>query len=156
MLELLARGRKIAAKMPAPEAPKEISQPVQQKQPGKEEVPAPPDGEVALTGKRRPPRKPAHVISAAGIAGEPQHARGVEVQAEHCGDAVDLVALLHRPHGEDRAVEIRFRAEIKRGMGVEDLQAAHQEHQQHERVDPMGEAHRARMPIDDLALLHDG
>ena len=140
--------------MTASEAPEKISESVQQEEPGEKEVPAAPHGEVAVTGKRRPPRNAALLVSALGITAEPEQARGIEVPAEQRSNAVNLLVMRHWPHGEDRLVEIRFLAEIKRGVGVEDLQAAHQQDQQHERVDPMGDAHRPRMAIDDLTLFH--
>ena len=44
-------------------------------------------------------------------------------------------------------VEIGLRSEIERLVGVEDLQTAHQEHEQN---DDIGHAHGARMAIDNL------
>ena len=51
-------------------------------------------------------------------------------------------------------VEIGLRSEIEGGVGVEDLQTAHQEHEQNDDIDPMGHAHGTRMAIYDLLSAH--
>jgi hypothetical protein len=60
----------------------------------------------------------------------------------------------HRPHRHHRVVEIGLRSEIEGGVGVEDLQTAHQEHEQNDDIDPMGHAHGTRMAIYDLLSAH--
>src|SRR5262245_32155041 len=66
--KVVARGRKIAAEMTAAQAPHEVSETVEQEQPSEKEVPAPPHGEVAIAGQRRPPGKAAVLVTALGIA----------------------------------------------------------------------------------------
>ena len=105
-------------------------------------------GSVTDQGKPRSSRSPSASVR------EAEHAGRVEVVAEDGGDALGGVAILHRFHRHHRIVEGRTSTRIESGMGVEDLQAAHQQDKQHERIDPMGDAHRARMPIDDLSFLH--
>src|SRR5262249_41544141 len=74
--------------------------------------------------------------------------------AEDAGDAFDVIAVLRSAHGENGIGEGRFRPEIERRMSVEDLETAHQEHEEDQRIDPVRDPHRARMAIDDLAIAH--
>src|SRR4029079_5494289 len=140
--------------MTAQQTPGEVGEPVEHEQPGDEEMPTPSHGEVALTGYGERPVKAALIELAVGVGRKPEHAGRVEAMTKDGGDAFGAVALLHGFHGGQRIVEGGLRSEIESGMGVEDLQAAHQQEQEHERIDPVGDAHRARMPIDDLAFLH--
>ena len=58
MLELARRRREVAPEMPAHQAVDEIGDAVDDEEPGKEEVPAPPGGEVAMARQRHRPGKP--------------------------------------------------------------------------------------------------
>ena len=51
--------------------------------------------------------------------------------------------------GSSKLISLRDRGRV----GVEDLQAAHQQHEQGDDVHPMGDAHGARMAVDDLAFI---
>src|SRR5262249_11121506 len=89
-----------------------------------------------------------------GIRSGAEHAVGVENVAKDAGDAFDVIAVLRSAHGENGIVEGRFRPEIERRMSVEDLETAHQQHEEDQRIDPVRDPPRARMAIDDLAFAH--
>src|SRR5262245_33852863 len=111
--------------MPAPQTPEEICEPIEEEQPREEKMPAPSHGETAMSGKGRPPWEATLLVSFGRIAAETKHSRGVEVISEQSGDPLDAVLGLNRLHCKDRLIEIRCLAEVKRRMGVEDLQPAH-------------------------------
>src|SRR5215468_6577701 len=154
MLEVAACWSEIVPKMAAPKAPKDISEAVEQEEPGEEEMPAPAGGEVAMPGQGDGPGKASLIDVTLGIPSDAEHAVGVENVAEDAGDAFDVIAVLRSAHGENGIVEGRFRPEIERRMSVEDLETAHQEHKEDQRIDPVRDPHRARMAIDDLAFAH--
>ena len=62
-----------------------------------------------------------------------------------CGSPFAPIARADLEHGR-RAV-VRGLAEVERGMRVEDLQPAHEQHGQRDDVDPVHDAHRQRMPV---------
>src|SRR5262249_23782647 len=154
MLEVAACWSEIVPKMAAAKAPKDISEAVEQEEPGEEEMPAPAGGEVAMPGQGDGPGKASLIDVTLGIRSGAKHAVGVENVAEDAGDAFDVIAVLRSAHGENGIVEGRFRPEIERRMSVEDLETAHQEHEEDQRIDPVRDPHRARMTIDDLACNH--
>src|SRR5262249_47927114 len=105
MLEVAACWSEIVPKMAAAKAPKDISEAVEQEEPGEEEMPSAPHGEVAVTGQCHGPRKASLIDVALGVCSGAEHAVGIENVAEDRGDAFDVVAVLHGVHGEDGIVE---------------------------------------------------
>ena len=78
-----------------------------------------------------------------GIA---KSARRIELMAEDGRDASYLTTLgLHGADGEERLVTIRPIAPVECGMGIEDLQPAHDENEQSDHVQPMAETDGERM-----------
>src|SRR5262245_3755879 len=129
MFQLAAARCEILPEMAAYQAVDQIDEPVDNEEPGEEEVPAPPGGEVAVAGQGHRPGKASNLVIAIGRIGEAEQIGGVDVPAGDGGHAHDLLAMLHRPHGHHRIVEIRFSSEIELWMSVEDLQSAHQQHE---------------------------
>src|SRR4029079_13597800 len=64
MLELAAARREIFPEMAAHQAVNEIEEPVDDEEPGEEEVPAPPGGEVAMAGQGHRPGKSSDLVIA--------------------------------------------------------------------------------------------
>ena len=151
-LSSLVPGREVAPEMPAHEAIDEIGDPVDDEEPGEEEVPAAPRGEIAMAGQRHRPGKASDLIVAVRHVGDAEYSGRVDAPAGDGRHANHLFAMLHRPHGHHRIVEAGFRSEIEGRVGIEDLQPAHQQHEQGDDVHPMGDAHRAGMAVDDFAL----
>src|SRR5580704_19438996 len=50
--------------------------------------------------------------------------------------------------GEERCVEFRRIGSVQRRVGVEYLHAAHRQHEERERDDPMGETHDHRVAVN--------
>src|SRR3954463_2545672 len=66
-----------------------------------------------------------------------------------------LIAIGHC-QGEDRMIKRRGLPPIQRRMGVEDLEAAHQEDEQTDCIGPVCHPDHDRMPADDSGLLDHG
>src|SRR5262245_7831150 len=103
--------------MPAPQTPQEIREPIEKEQPSEEEMPAPSHGEIAMSGKGRPPWEATLLISFGLIAAETKHSRGVEVISEQSGDPLDALLGLNHLHCKDRLAKIRCLADVKGRMG---------------------------------------
>ena len=88
-------------------------------------------------------------IADSGNSRAPEHPGGVECRAEDHGLADrPAVGRLPRRHAEDRGVEGGFLAPVERRMGIEDLQAAEDQDEDADRIDPVGEADENAMAID--------
>ena len=86
----------------------EVDEAVEHEQPGEEEVPAAPRGEVAIGGQRDPAGKAAILVFAASIPRKAEHAGRVELRAADGGDAaIAAVGLFHGTHAQHGAVEAR-------------------------------------------------
>ena len=117
-------------------------------------MPAASCGQIAMAGQRHRPGKASDLVVTIGHIGEAEHIGRVDIPPSDGGHAHEVLAMPHRPHRHHRIVEIRFRSEIEGGVGVEDLQPAHQQHKQNDDIDPMRHSHGARMAIDDLLSAH--
>src|SRR4029077_7776298 len=102
MLELAAAQREIFLEMAAYQAIDKIDEPVGDEEPGKEEVPTPPGGEIAVARQGHRPGKSSDLVVTGLVIGDAEQIGGVDVPAGDGGDAHDLFAMLHRPHGHHR------------------------------------------------------
>jgi len=69
-------------------------------------MPAPPHGEVAMSGQGDRPGEASLVDVTREIRGGPEHTVGVEAVTKDRGDALDGVAVLLGFQGKDRSVEV--------------------------------------------------
>ena len=131
----------------------EIDEPVEHENPGEEEMPAPPHRQILISRQRRPGRKAALFQLPVVAARRAKEAGRIEWAAEdrrHAGSRIAIVVLARRQRKE-RMVEIRRRAPGQRRIRIEDLHAAHQQHDKAPCIDPMADTHERRMPENDTA-----
>src|SRR5690606_5854262 len=76
------------------------------------------------------------------LLAQAENSGGIESASEDLGAASNSVLGFDRADSQDRIVELetRFLADIKSGMGVENLQPGKQQEEQTDRPSPMGEA----------------
>ena len=80
-----------------------------------------------------------------------KHARGVELMSEDGRYARSRISIVVRARGqrEEGPVEIGCLPPGQKRARVEDLQSAHQEDDEADRVDPVADPHEGRMSDDD-------
>src|SRR6266550_6483922 len=103
--QLAASRGEIAREMPAADGPREIGEPVQDEDPGEEEVPRPRHRQPAVVRNCEPPWERAMGKFAVTVFRGPEHAGCVEIAPEHPRDPMDAGLRRHvRSDREDRAL----------------------------------------------------
>src|SRR6185437_7256129 len=124
---------------------------VDHENPCEEEVPCATHGQPLRARDRGPRGEPPH----GGLAVHLRHAEpagGIEAMRAELRDPVQLsIVTLRGAQTQPRPIERRTLAPIQRRVRVEDLQAAAQQDQQADRVDPVHDPERQRVPIDHAA-----
>ena len=131
----------------------DVREAVDDKYPGKEEMPAASHGEPLVAGDGRPGWE-ASFGELAVDARRAEHASGFELAPEDAGHADHRVAFFPRRQLEDRRpAVIGLASPVQRRMRIENLQAAHQQQRERDDVDPVHEPHRPCMSLIDVRLL---
>ena len=133
--------------MPADQADQPVDQAVDNEHPGEEEVPVAAVGQVAVAGQGRPGGEGDGFLSAR-LARIAQDAGGVEFGRSDPGDANRPVALLLGGHRHPGVGEGRLLAPVESRMGAEDVEPAHQQQGQRQRIDPVGQAGHRGVAVD--------
>src|SRR5215471_9986236 len=143
----------VAPKMPRDEAVDEICEPVQDKQPGEKEMPAPALGKRLVARQRQPIRECASRQIAVRIGEDAENARGVDFGAAdlHPADGRSFEALFGVNREDRRIAFVAGIAPIETRVRIEDLETAHQQDRDAEHVQPVREADKKRMAINQLA-----
>src|SRR5262245_46930578 len=102
MFQLAAARYEILPEMTAHQAIDQIDEPVDDEQPGEEKVPAASRGEIAVAWDGHRPGKASDLVIAVGPVGEPEHVGGVDIPPRDRGNADNILAMPHRPHGHHR------------------------------------------------------
>ena len=156
-LEIGAPGQHVAADMAIDEAGKEPDEQRADENPAEEEVHDAPGGQVTERGNRDLRGEGNETGLRVGSA-HPQHAGCVEGLAENRGLSARPLRRIDRPDAQNRIVELEARLlpYIKRRMGVENLQPRQQQEKQADHPDPMGQAGKDRLAIDQRPALWPG
>src|SRR6476659_9293561 len=119
-------------------APPEIDCAVDHPQPCEKEVPAAAQRQRARPGNRRPFGEPTLDAHAVGAFRHAKHPRRVEFSLADRSDAARLAVWpANGIDGEIRVIEPGCDTPVQRGMRVEDLQAAANQHDHAQQVDPV-------------------
>ena len=145
----IAPVRREIAHVPPRKSVNRKNRAIDHEQPGKEEMPHAAHGEPLRPGQRRPVRKATrrhHAIHTRGA----EHAGGIELPRPQLSDSLNdcTGGILDRCNRKERMSEIRLFSPVERRVRIEDLQAAHQHHQQHARVQPVRNAHENRVAVE--------
>ena len=116
LAQILSRWREIRAKVPTQYREQRVNHPVDDKEPGKKEMPTAAHGQPFAAGQGRPGGETAN--------------------------------------RDQRIREVRCVTPIKRRMGVEDLQPAHQQNSHADDIDPMRDPHPNAVAVDEAIFGH--
>ena len=128
---------------------------VEHEHPGEEEMPARAPSTATRPGHHHPRREcRARVTCAVGVARHAQHTGGVEFACRRCASrrCGSPFGVVRAPISSTGGVPLYDDLpEVERGMRVEDLQPAHEQHGQRDDVDPVHDAHRQRVAVVQVA-----
>src|SRR5579883_2618231 len=152
MREIAAARHEIAREMPRRDRVDGVDEAVDHEDPGEEEMPAPAHCEPLRSRQSGPARKAPRREIARLVARQSQDARRIDLVPEN-GRHADFVPrpIASRAHLQQRLLEARPIAPIERGMGVEDLQPAHEQDRHADEIDPVRRTDDQAMTIDRLA-----
>ena len=139
--------------MAAPDQIREINEPVEHENPREEEVPATPHRKVLIGRQSRPGWKAVlfqFAVSASRGAEDTGRIEWVAEDRRHAPRRIAVVVLARRQR-EEGMLETGCRTPGQRGVGIEDLQPAHQKGDKADRIDPVADAHDHGMPKNDAA-----
>ena len=133
--------------MPDREVVENIQQAVEREHPAEEKMPAARVGEGLIAGNGQPTGKGARrgterALLNAEVSG------GVDLSAVKLDIAARVALIAGGADGKKSALGIRRAAPIEIRVGIEDLQAAHKQNHQRQRVDPVGRACDAVVAVD--------
>jgi hypothetical protein len=148
---MIPSGKKIANEVTTHNRVRHIPQAGDDEDPRKEQVPLPAHRQPSRSRHGRPGGKGSR-----RMIGISEDAGRLERTAQDGRDAFDVPGRgSHRPNGCQGFISIGSVAPVQRRMGIEDLQAAHDEDHERNGVDPMCQPNGNRVPVRPPAYFAD-